>query len=201
MDLIVLATRNEGKAAELRALLRGVASRVGSVREHPGVLLPPEEGGTYRENALAKARAVSLALGVPALGDDSGLEVDALQGAPGIRSARYAGAGATDEANNEKLLRALEGVPPERRTARFRCVLALDLGSGAPRVVEGVCAGRILTSPRGRAGFGYDPLFLPEGENGTFAELPPDRKNEISHRARAARALVAEILSGPDRGG
>jgi XTP/dITP diphosphohydrolase len=133
------------------------------------------------------------ALGVPALGDDSGLEVDALGGAPGLHSARYAGSGATDDQNNRKLLDALEGIPPQDRTARFRCVMALVLGGEAPIVVEGLCEGRVLTAPRGERGFGYDPLFLPEGETRTFAELPPERKSAISHRARAARALLETL--------
>lgn len=192
MDLIVLATRNEGKAAELTALLRRLP-RVESLARYPHVALPPETGATYRENAIAKAMAVYDALKVAALGDDSGLEVDALGGAPGLHSARFAGPGAADAANNEKLLRALAGVPASRRTARFRCVLALVEGAGAPLVVEGVCGGSILEAPRGAAGFGYDPLFLPYGETLSFAELPPDRKNRISHRALAARALEEEL--------
>jgi len=194
LDLIVLATRNAGKAAELGELLRGVATRIESLRDHPEVRLPPEHGTAYEENAAQKARAVTEALGVPALGDDSGLEVDALHGAPGLYSARYAGPGATDAANNEKLLRALEGVPPDLRTAQFRCVLALAMPHRPSRLFEGVCAGRILESPRGGKGFGYDPLFLPDGEVMTFAELSSERKNEISHRARAALALLEGIL-------
>ena len=197
MDLIVLGTRNEGKAAELRILLRGVAARLESLREHPDVKLPPETGATYRENAIAKARAVHDALRVPALGDDSGLEVDALEGAPGLYSARYAGPDATDHANNEKLLQALTGLPAAKRTARFRCVLALVAGSEAPRVFEGSCEGRILEAPRGRDGFGYDPVFQPDGETVSFAELEPERKNQISHRARAARELLRNL--GLDR--
>ncbi len=189
MDLIVLATRNEGKARELALLLEGLARRFESLGAHPRVALPPETGSTYRENALRKARAVQEALRVPALGDDSGLEVDALAGAPGIRSARYAGEDATDGANNEKLLRELALVPADLRTARFRCALALVRGPGDEIVVEGMCEGHILDGPRGTGGFGYDPLFFPEGESRSFAELPDDRKNAISHRALAAQAL------------
>lgn len=196
MDLIVLATRNEGKAAELKELLHGAAARLTSLRDHRPIELPSEDGSTYRENALLKARAVHRALGAPALGDDSGLEVDALQGAPGVHSARFAGRDADDRANNECLLRALDGVPPERRTARFRCVLALVDGSKEPLVVEGVCPGRILEAPRGGGGFGYDPLFLPDGERSTFAELPADRKNALSHRARAARLFLKKFRAG-----
>ncbi|MGE5176587.1 MAG: RdgB/HAM1 family non-canonical purine NTP pyrophosphatase [Hyphomicrobiales bacterium] len=193
MDLIVLATGNEGKARELRALLSGIATRIESLRDHPAVTLPPEGDRSYRENALAKARAVHAALGVPALGDDSGLDVDALDGAPGIRSARFAGATATDEANNRKLLEALRGLPAERRTARFRCFLALAGGPEGDIVVEGECRGRIVEAPRGVQGFGYDPLFQPEGETRTYAELPPDVKDTISHRARAAAELRSAL--------
>ncbi len=193
MDVAVLATRNEGKARELAALLEGVAARFESLAGHPKVVLPPEDAATYRENALAKARAVRAALGVPAIADDSGLEVDALGGAPGVRSARYAGEGATDADNIRRLLAELAGVPTARRTARFRCVLALARGPGDEIVVEGTCEGRILDVPRGERGFGYDPLFLPEGGTRSFAELPADAKNRISHRAFAAAALRAAL--------
>ena len=195
MDLIVLATKNEGKARELAVLLHGVAGRVESLRAYAGVSLPPETGSSYRENALAKARAVHRALGVPSLGDDSGLEVDALAGAPGLHSARYAGEGASDLANIERLLGELAGVPPERRTARFRCVLALVRGredettAEDETVAEGVCEGRITDAPRGEDGFGYDPIFIPEGHLMTFAELPATEKNALGHRARAAASL------------
>jgi XTP/dITP diphosphohydrolase len=136
---------------------------------------------------------VQAALGVPAIGDDSGLEVDALDGAPGVRSARFAGEGASDPDNIRHLLAVLNGVPEAERTARFRCVLALARGPGDEVVVEGACEGRILDAPRGDRGFGYDPLFLPDGENRSFAELPGDVKNRISHRARAAGALRAAL--------
>jgi len=189
LDLIVLATRNAGKARELSILLHGLSKRIDSLSAHPNVILPPETGSTYRENAIAKALAVHAVLGAPALGDDSGLEVDLLGGEPGLHSARYAGPGASDRANNERLLRELEGVSAERRTARFRCVLALVPSPGNLFVAEGICEGRILEAPRGARGFGYDPLFLPEGELLTFAELTDGRKNEISHRATAAAAL------------
>lgn len=190
---VVLATRNPGKAHELEILLRGIAETIETLERHPGVVLPPEGEGSYAENALAKARAVSMALGVAAIGDDSGLEVDALGGAPGIVSARFAGEGAGDLANNALLLERLAGVPSERRTARFRCALALG-GPGASEVcVEGVCEGAILAAPRGVGGFGYDPLFLPRGESRTFAELPPEVKDALSHRGRAAAALMEAL--------
>jgi XTP/dITP diphosphohydrolase len=193
LDLIVLATHNEGKARELSVLLRGIAARVESLREHSGVTLPPETGSSYAENALAKARAAYAALGVPALGDDSGLEIEALGGAPGIRSARYAagsaGGHAGDHANVERVLRELAGVPPERRTAWFRCVLALVRGPRDIVTAEGVCEGHILDERRGAGGFGYDPIFLPDGETRTFAELPDQVKNVLSHRAQASAVL------------
>lgn len=195
--MIILATRNPGKAAELSRLLGSVASRSESLRDHPEVSLPEEGEASYRENALGKARAVNAALGVPALGDDSGLEVDALDGAPGIRSARYAGAAANDGRNNERLLAALAGITPERRTARFRCVLALVRSPGDEVVVEGVCEGRITSAPRGEAGFGYDPVFEPAGSVLTFAEMPEPKKDALSHRALAAAALRAALASVP----
>jgi XTP/dITP diphosphohydrolase len=162
---------------------------VESLRAHPGITLPPERGATYRENAIAKARAVHAALGGVALGDDSGLEVDALGGEPGLHSARYAGPDADDHANNERLIREIRAVSRDRRTARFRCVLALVQGAGDAIVAEGVCEGRILEEPRGEGGFGYDPYFLADGQEATFAELSDERKNAISHRARAVVAL------------
>jgi XTP/dITP diphosphohydrolase len=190
---VVLATRNPGKARELEILVAGIASRIETLEEHPGVILPPEGHGSYAENARAKARAVSAALGSAAIGDDSGLEVDALEGAPGIRSARYAGEGAGDRANNALLLERLAGVAPERRTARFRCALALAGPGGLDTCVEGVCEGAILEAPRGDRGFGYDPLFLPRDESRTFAELPPEVKDAISHRGRAAAMLMEAV--------
>ena len=141
---------------------------------------------------------MSAALGLPAIGDDSGLEVDALRGAPGIRSARFAGEGAGDAANNALLLNRLRGVPAERRTARFRCAVAFVAPGGGRREVtaEGICEGTILDSPRGSRGFGYDPLFLPRGESRSFAELTGEAKDAMSHRGRAAKALRAKLGSG-----
>ena len=196
LDRIVLATTNEGKARELGRLLGGTVRVVETLREHPGVVLPPEEGGDYRANALAKARAVWSALGVPAVGDDSGLEVDALGGAPGLRSARYAGESATDAENNARLLQALAGRLAAERAARFRCALVLVRGEDEALEAEGACEGSILTAPRGDNGFGYDPIFLPDGETMTFAELPASRKDSISHRARAAAVLARAIRVG-----
>jgi XTP/dITP diphosphohydrolase len=194
LDRVVLATRNEGKARELSLLLAGLARRFESLRDHPAVVLPPETGRTYLENARLKARAAYGALGVPAIGDDSGLEVDALGGAPGIRSARFAGPGATDAANLARLLDDLKDVPTERRGARFRCVLVLARSDGEESVAEGTCEGAIAPSPRGSRGFGYDPVFVALGETQTFAELTDERKNQLSHRGRAAAALRRSIV-------
>jgi XTP/dITP diphosphohydrolase len=196
VDLLVLATRNEGKAKELSRLLAGAVRRIETLATYPQVERPSEQGATYREIAMAKALAVYEATGVPALGDDSGVEVDVLEGKPGLHSARFAGEKATDEENNALLLRRLAGVAPERRTARFRCALALVRAADDVIEVEGVCEGTILDAPRGSLGFGYDSLFLPDGETRTFAELPPSRKDSLSHRGRAAAVLSRVLRAG-----
>ncbi len=196
MDLVVLATRNEGKARELKRLLAGAVDRFETLEDHPQVTLPPETGSSYRENAFAKALAVNKALGLPALGDDSGLEVDALDRGPGLYSARFAGKGATDAANNAHLIQLLAAVPPERRTARYHCALVLVRGKDDALEVDGICEGRILDAPRGSQGFGYDPLFLPEGETLSFGELPSSRKDSIGHRGRAAAVMGRAIRHG-----
>lgn len=193
---VVLATKNAGKAAEIGRMLEGSGVEIVSLEGFPGVLLPPETGATMRENALLKARAVHMATGLPALADDSGLEVDSLGGAPGVFSARYSGEGATDERNWRKLLAELEGVPPEMRTARFRCALALVGFDEKEHVFEGVFEGAISDAPRGTNGFGYDPVFIASGTGRTAAELAPDEKNRISHRARALDALKAFLSVG-----
>jgi XTP/dITP diphosphohydrolase len=155
-----------------------------------------EPHDTYRENALAKAREVAASFGVPAVADDSGIEVDALGGAPGPRSARYAGADATDEQNLDELLRALDSVPERDRTARYRCVAVLAWPDGREIWAEGVCEGRLDLSPRGARGFGDDPAFVPEGLDRTMAELEDEEKDRISHRGRAFRALREQIAAG-----
>jgi XTP/dITP diphosphohydrolase len=164
-----------------------------------------EDADTFAGNAAKKAREVSAATGLPALADDSGLEVDALGGAPGVWSARYAGPGASDAANNAKLLAALRGVPPEGRTARFRAVLALADTAGplgdAVITADGACEGVVLEAPRGTGGFGYDPLFLVPALGQTFAELGVGTKGEMSHRARAMQAIRAELLAYLARAG
>lgn len=181
--LLVLATRNRHKLEELRALLArdGIPpERVAALPDGPPV---EEDGSTFEENAVKKAVSAALGTGCWALADDSGLEVESLGGEPGVRSARYAGDGAGDARNNAKLLETLSGGLPRR--ARFRCVLALCRPDGTFRTVSGSCEGGILDAPRGEQGFGYDPLFLPDGFDRSFAELEPGEKNRISHRARA----------------
>jgi XTP/dITP diphosphohydrolase len=157
----------------------------------------PEEGGTYAENAAAKAIAVAAATGVPALADDSGIEIDALQGAPGPHSRRFLGEEATDMERNAWILAHMTHVPDAGRAARYRAAVAVALPRGGVRIFEGTCEGAIARSPRGRFGFGYDPIFLVREYGQTMAELPPDVKNRISHRARALRAAepyVVELL-------
>ncbi len=195
---LVLASANAGKLRELRAILGDDWELVSQAEL--GIDAPEETGRTFLENALLKARHAARLSGRPALADDSGLEVDALGGAPGIHSARYAGPAADDEANRRKLLDALAGVPPTRRTARFRCVIALvrQADDQDPLVAEGCWAGRITEAARGSGGFGYDPVFLDLESGLTAAELPAGVKNAISHRARALRALRTRLQAGPD---
>ena len=191
---LVLASGNAGKLAELRELLGG-GRYVLRAQSEFGVADAEETGVTFVENALLKARHASLATGLPALGDDSGLCVDALGGAPGLYSARYAGAHGDSAANIARLLRELEDVPDEARTARFHCVLALLRSPEDPRpiIVEGSWEGRILRAPRGDNGFGYDPVFLDPENAMSAAELDPAIKNTISHRGRALAALKARL--------
>ncbi|HEX6399777.1 MAG TPA: RdgB/HAM1 family non-canonical purine NTP pyrophosphatase [Actinomycetota bacterium] len=152
-----------------------------------------ETGATYLDNALLKARAVANALREPALADDSGIEVDALGGRPGPRSARFAGEGATDRRNLDELIRSVKGVPPAGRSARYRCVAALAFPDGPEFHAEGTCEGTLVGKPRGARGFGYDPIFVPAGWDRTMAELTDEEKDRISHRGRAFRALAAEL--------
>jgi XTP/dITP diphosphohydrolase len=211
MRPLVFATRNPGKLVELRQLLAGAAGLgvlgIDEAAARLGRAIPEvdEDADTFDGNAAKKAREVSAATGLPALADDSGLEVDALDGAPGVWSARYAGPGASDAANNAKLLAALRGVPPERRTARFRAVLALADTAGplgdAVITAGGACEGVVLEAPRGTGGFGYDPLFLVPALGQTFAELGVGTKGEMSHRARAMQAIRAELLTYLARAG
>jgi XTP/dITP diphosphohydrolase len=196
MPRLLLATANQGKLRELRTILHGLpVELVGLDEVNRGD--PPEveeTGETFLANALLKARAYGAWSGLAAVADDSGLEVDALGGAPGVRSARYAGPGAGDQANLGKLLAALTGVPPERRTARFRCVAALhDPAAGREDHAEAAWEGRVLDAPRGSGGFGYDPVFLPDGWDRTSAEVDQPTKDAASHRGKAFRALRPAI--------
>lgn len=184
---LLLATHNRGKRREWLPLLAGLELEL-LLPEEVGLTTAVEEtGATYVENALLKARTLAAASGLPALADDSGLEVDALDGAPGLHSARYQPG--SDPVRYRALLQALEGIPEEQRTARFRCVAALVLPDGREFVTEGVCEGSIATAPAGEGGFGYDPVFYLPERGCTMAELPADEKNRLSHRARAAQAL------------
>lgn len=163
--------------------------------------MPEETGVTFRENALLKARSVCLQTGLAALADDSGLEVQALHGAPGVYSARYAGVGATDEENCSKLLRALSGTPSSKRRARFVCALALYMPDGTCVEAQGTCSGEIGQTPIGTGGFGYDPLFYYEPLQATFAELSLEQKNAVSHRARAIANLQATLQGQEEKRG
>jgi XTP/dITP diphosphohydrolase len=191
----VLATFNRDKLRELGALLDLPGLALTALCDVPGARAPEETGATLRENALLKARAALAMTGRPALADDTGLEVDALDGRPGIHAARFSGPGATYESNRRRLLAELEDVEPARRTARFRCACVACLPGGRELVAEGVLEGRITTAPRGANGFGYDPLFEVEDTGRTMAELTEDEKNAVSHRARAVRALAARLAA------
>lgn len=188
IEKIVLATGNKGKLREFRGLLEGVFGNIVSLNDLESPPEVTEDGETFGENALKKARAISAYSGIPALADDSGLEVEALGGRPGVHSARYAGESATDRENIEKLLSQLQGI--ENRKARFVCSLALVMPDGKETVVSGRCEGFIIDEPRGKGGFGYDPVFFLPEYNKTMAEIPAELKNKISHRARACESLA-----------
>jgi len=197
MAALILATRNEHKLRELREALPGF-----EIEPLPdGVELPPEDGDTFAENALGKARAAAEATGRTAIADDSGIEAAALGGRPGVRSARFAGEDAGDEQNLAKLL-AEVGKSDDRRVA-YVCALALFAPDGAERIFEGRCEGTLASEPRGEGGFGYDPAFVPDdtgpGDDRTMAELAPEEKHAISHRGRAARALAAHLSEAGGR--
>lgn len=182
---IVLATRNKHKLQEFRDMLQGFAVELLPCDAFPGCPDVVEDGATFAENALKKARAIARHTGHPAIADDSGLEVDALGGLPGLYSARFAGEPADDRRNNDKLLADLARVPDERRGAQFKCVIAIVDGRGREKVVEGVCRGVIIRELKGGQGFGYDPLFVDTASGLTFAEMDAGLKNSISHRCRA----------------
>lgn len=186
---LLVGTKNAHKLAEIRRLITGLGVEVVDLSQFPEVPDAVEDGATFEENARAKALHFADATGLLTVSDDSGLEVDALGGAPGVYSARFAGEDADDDANNRRLLEKLAGVPEGKRTARFRCVIALASPGEVVLTTAGAVEGRITEKPRGDYGFGYDPLFAPQGYEETFAELGRDVKDTISHRARALAAF------------
>jgi XTP/dITP diphosphohydrolase len=192
---LVLATHNTHKVRELRRILAdvGLSADLVGTDEYPDLPDVAETGVTFAENALLKAHAVAAATGLPAIADDSGLCVDVLGGMPGVFSARWCGRHGQDEANLDLVLAQLTDVPDDRRGAHFACAAALALPQGAEHVVEGRLVGTLLRERRGSNGFGYDPIFVPEGESRTTAEMAPDEKDAISHRGRAFRALAAGL--------
>ncbi len=194
MRRVVLATGNPGKLREMRAILDGHGLDV-VAQSDLGIVPPPEDGEDFVANALIKARHASAIAGLPAIADDSGLEVDALDGRPGLYSARFGGLQADARANNERLLAELAGVPEERRTARFRCAMVFLRAAAdpAPIVAEAAWEGSIASAPRGAGGFGYDPYFIVRDRELTVAEMPPAEKNRVSHRGQALAALAAAM--------
>lgn len=199
MKRVVLATRNTGKVAELQRILAPYDVELLGLDDVPSYEPAPETEPTFAGNALAKAREACLRTGLPAVADDSGLEVDALNGMPGVLSARWAGRHGDDVANLELLLDQVADVPEERRGARFVCAAAAALPDGRDVLVEGEMRGTLLHAPRGTNGFGYDPIFRPDGEARSSAELTADEKDAISHRGKAFRALtplLVEALAG-----
>jgi XTP/dITP diphosphohydrolase len=196
---VILASANSGKLAELAALLAPLGFDL-TPQQALGIESPPESGATFLENALLKARYAAGQRALPAIADDSGIEVDALGGVPGVRSARYAGDAAQDRDNVKKMLAALSSVPAAARGARYRCVIAFvrDARDTEPIIAAGSWQGNIAQAPRGTGGFGYDPIFIPAGQERTAAELSAGEKNVVSHRALALRALVAQLRAAVD---
>lgn len=195
LNTIVIATANKNKFEEISQILKGIASNILSLQDFPQIKAIEENGSSFQENSLIKARNVFGETGLLTLADDSGLEVDALNGAPGIHSARYAGEPLDYQVNNRKLLQDLHEIPDHQRAAQFRCVVAI-VGPKIEQVVEGIVTGRIIRELRGDKGFGYDPLFVPDGFEQTFAELGEEIKNQMSHRARAflkARKILEDL--------
>lgn len=200
MRELLVATANKGKLREIELLLQGTVARLFSPVDFPTLPEVVEDGETFTDNAIKKARSAAIATGMPVIADDSGLVVDQLDGRPGVRSARFAGDTASDADNNARLLGELAGVPAERRTAAFRCVIALCMPDGACMTFDGALNGVILDEPRGTAGFGYDPLFLVPEFGQTLAELPLEVKNAISHRGRAFARLKEHLQCLQDPG-
>lgn len=192
---VIVATRNRGKIREFRDALKGLNLRIHGLGDFPDVPEIEEDGNSFTENALKKARFYSAVFGKLTLADDSGLEVDSLKGQPGVHSARYAGEKASSQENNQKLLREMQGVRISKRGARFRCVIAIKSPEGREAVAEGSCRGRIGFKEKGRKGFGYDPLFILPRDGRTMAELSLEEKNKISHRGKALRK-IRKIIDG-----
>ena len=194
---MIIATRNKGKIREIREALKGLGLRIHALSDFSGVPEIEEDGKSFTENALKKARFYSKYFGKLTIADDSGLEVDSLDGLPGIYSARYAGEGASSQENNRRLLREMQGLPISKRGARFQCILAVASPDGKEITVEGSCKGKIGFKEKGRRGFGYDPLFILPTRGKMMAELSLEEKNKISHRGKALRKLrkrIAELI-------
>lgn len=191
---IVIASRNKKKIEELKRILKGLPIEILSVNDFPNLEEVVEDGNSFEENALKKARYVYQKTGLSALADDSGLEVEALGGRPGVFSARYAGENATDEDNVNKLLVEMKEVPDDKRNARFVCCIAFVSSKGEEKVFLGYAKGKITREPRGKLGFGYDPVFIPEGYKLTFAELLPEEKDRLSHRRKALDKLKKYLV-------
>lgn len=200
---IVLATRNQGKVKEIGDLARDLPVEFLSLSDVVPIIDVVEDGATFEENALKKAREVARATGLTSLADDSGLCIDALDGRPGVHSARYAGEAATDEEKCARVLNEMADVPDDRRSAHFVCILALVTPEGEESLFEGRCTGRITREPHGAAGFGYDPIFFHEESGLTFAQMDRDSKNAVSHRGRSLKKLASYLRAlaegkGPD---
>ncbi|WP_077214165.1 XTP/dITP diphosphatase [Bacillus dakarensis] len=201
MKEVIIATKNKGKAREFERMFRPLGYEVKTLLDYPSIQDIDETGSTFEENARLKAETVAKEMGKVVIADDSGLMVDALDGAPGIYSARYAGPAKDDEANMDKVLNELAEVPEEKRTARFYCALAVAVPNGETVTVNGTCEGIILSERRGNNGFGYDPIFFVRDLGRAMAELEPSEKSQISHRANALKRLedrLPSILAGED---
>jgi XTP/dITP diphosphohydrolase len=195
---VVVASRNKKKIEEIRRLLEGIDISLLSTDDFPHLEEVIEDGDTFEDNALKKARYVCKETGLPAIADDSGLEVKVLDGRPGVKSARYAGENATDEENVKKLLNEMKGIPPEKRQASFKCCIALVLPNGEEKIFNGQIDGWITEKPKGNLGFGYDPVFIPEGYEQTFAEMQSSEKDALSHRRKALDKLKQFLLKLPN---
>ncbi|MDQ0215422.1 XTP/dITP diphosphohydrolase [Oikeobacillus pervagus] len=195
MDQVIIATKNQGKAKEFIQMFEPFSVQVKTLLDFPEFPDIAETGETFEENAQLKAKAVAESMQSVAIADDSGLIVDALDGRPGVYSARYAGLDKNDEANIDKVLKELQGIPFENRTARFYCALAIAMPNGKVNTVSGACEGYILSERRGESGFGYDPIFYVRHFGKTFAELSPSEKNSISHRGQALKELEKKITT------